>query len=377
MQPNNLTMAIRATAGVLAVGLASQAGAFELNTQGIDAELYGYARFNASYDINADIANSTRSGSFSALNSANQDIEGHFGADAFQTRFGVRAGNADGVKFNIEGDFRGGGGGTLRLRHGYGSYKGVLMGQTWSNFNSFVGNTSVLDFDGLAGSAGFQGRKAQVRYTTGALSFSAEDMAPGGIIGGTTREALPAFTARIEDSSGGMSYSAALLAHQVTSDNGSNDDSAIGYAAFVAGKMAVTSALSIQGALNYSDGANAYLYRSGENFGAEDGYMNGTSLETIAGYGGTIGMGLDLGNGRSVNIGYGIVTVDWDDAEKDLGAAAVAGKSETNQNAMINYMWTPVQNVMMGVEYAYFDRENQSGKSNDANRIMLAGQYNF
>ena len=378
MQTAKLTMAIRAAAGALVLGVASQAGAFELSAPGVDAELYGYARLNATYDINADIANSTRSGSFQKLNEADQDIEGHFGADAFQTRIGVRAGLDNGVKINVEGDFRGGGGGTLRLRQGYGVYKGVLMGQTWSNFGSFVGNTSSLDFDGLVGSAGWQSRQAQVRYTTGALSFSAEDVATGGIFNSSSqRKGTPAFTARLQDSSGGFSYSAAAVAHQVTHDDGNDDDSEIGYAAFVAGKIAVTNALSIQGALTYSDGANRYLYRSGEDYGAEDGYVNNGTLETLAGYAGTIGMGLDLGNGRSVNAGYGIVTVDWDDAEKDLGAAAVADKSETNQMALVNYQWTPVKNVMMGIEYAYFDRENVDGNSNDANRIMFAGQYNF
>lgn len=375
MQANKLTMAIRATAGVLALGLVSQAGAFELNADGLDAELYGYARFNASYDINADIANTTRSGSFRALGSGRQDIKGHFGADAVQSRLGVRATANNGVNMNVEGDFRGG---NLRLRHAYGEYSGVLLGQTWSNYNSFVGSTSVLDFDGVAGSAGLQGRVAQARYTNGPMSFSAEDPVSEGIFNNSNqRTGLPVITGRFEDSTGGLSYSAAVLAQQVTHDNGNNDNSAFGYAAFVAGTVAVTDVLSVQGAFNYSDGANSYLYRSGEEFGAEDGYMKGNSLETISGYGGTVGMGLDLGGDRNVNVAYGIVTVDWDSAERNLGAAAVAGQSKTNQNVMVNYQWIPVENVMMGVEYAYFNRENQNGNKNDANRIMFAGQYNF
>lgn len=50
---------------------------------------------------------------------------------------------------------------------------------------------------------------------------------------------------------------------------------------------------------------------------------------------------------------------------------------QTNQTAFINYMWTPVQNVMMGVEYGYYDTEDVSGNSEDANRLMFAAQYNF
>ena len=123
------------------------------------------------------------------------------------------------MTFNVEGDFRGG---TLRLRHGYGSYKGVLAGQTWSNYNSFVGNTSTLDFDSLPGTAGYQGRTAQLRYTSGPFSFSVEDPqsslveasvvledgVPTGKVASVSdkKDGMPTFTARMEDSAGGLSY---------------------------------------------------------------------------------------------------------------------------------------------------------------------------
>jgi hypothetical protein len=279
---------------------------------------------------------------------------------------------------------------------------GVLMGQTWSNFNSFVGNTSTLDFDSLPGLAGLQGRVAQARYTSGPLSISLEEnvasvlgatrVSAAGVDSGvddadgndiflgrttasTQKEPLPTVTARLQDSQGGMSYSAAVLVHQLEVDGGTQDDTAVGYATFVAGKFAVTDMISLQGTLTYSDGANSYLYRSGDNFGADSAYVDGSDLETISGYGGSVGAGFNLGGGSSINIGYGIVDVDWDDAEDD--GKAVAGESETNSALMANYQWTPVQNVMMGVEFARLDRENVDGSDGDANRVMFAAQYNF
>ena len=44
---------------------------------------------------------------------------------------------------------------------------------------------------------------------------------------------------------------------------------------------------------------------------------------------------------------------------------------------MANYQWTPVNNVMMGVEYQLLDRENVDGTDGDASRILFAAQYNF
>src|SRR5690554_1170040 len=230
--------------------------------------------------------------------------------------------------------------------------------------------------------AGLQGRVAQARYTTGPLSFSLEQpqnslIDPAGN-DADTKDGMPAITARFEESQGGLSYSAAVMAHQVGYDDGANDDSAFGFATFVAAKMALTDMITLQGTLTYTDGANSYLYRSGENFGAASAYVDGSgSVETLSGYGGSIGAGINLGGGRSINIGYGYVEVDWDDAVSDLGAAAVADQSESNQAIMANYQWTPVKNVMMGVEYQFLKRENVDGTDGDASRILFAAQYNF
>ncbi|MEX2473704.1 DcaP family trimeric outer membrane transporter [Marinobacter sp.] len=385
MQSNKLRVAIRSTAVVAVMGVAGQASAVNFSAGDYDMNLYGYGRFNASYDIDSNQALSTRSGSYADLAGNDEAADGHFGADAFQSRIGLTTMTPEGVKINVEGDFRGSGGGVLRLRHAYGEYDGVLMGQTWSNFGSFVGNTATVDFDSLPGLAGFQARTAQARYTAGPLSVSLEDP-QASFLGDDTnvgvanqKDALPAFTARLEDAAGGLSYSAAVLAHQVGYDDGVNDSSTFGFATFVAAKMALTDMLTLQGTLSYSDGANSYLYRSGENFGAASAYVDPANgdVESVSGYGGSVGAGINLGGGRSVNIGYGLVEVDWDDAENDLGAPAVADQSETNSAVMANYQWTPVQNVMMGVEYQFLSRENVDGTDGDASRILFAAQYNF
>ncbi|MDX1597789.1 MAG: DcaP family trimeric outer membrane transporter [Marinobacter sp.] len=380
MQSNKLRMAIRATAAAAVLGVAGQAGAVSFNAGDYEMSVYGYARLNASYDVDSNQALSTRSGSFDGLVNNDDAPDGHFGADAFQSRLGVTTMTPQGVKINVEGDFRGSGGGSLRLRHAYGEYNGVLMGQTWSNFNSFVGNTATLDFDSMPGAAGFQARTAQARYTSGPLSVSLEEPVSSFVTDAANdaqKDALPTLTARLQDSAGGLSYSAAVLAHQVGYDTGTSDESAAGFATFVAAKMALSDMITVQGSLSYTDGANSYLYRSGEDFGAASAYVDPATgdVETISGYGGTIGAGIDLGGGRSINIGYGLVEVDWDDAEDD--GVAVADQSETNSAAMANYQWTPVQNVMMGVEYQFLKRENVSGDDGDASRLLFAAQYNF
>lgn len=378
MQSNKLRLAIRATAATVVMGVASQASALTLNVgDDTEASLYGYARLNMSYDLDGNRAVSTRAGSFSP--SANEDVEGHFGADVQQSRLGVKVKHASGVAITVEGDFRGSGNGagSLRMRHAYGEYNGLMAGRNWSNYTSFVGNTPTLDFDSLAGTAGSQDRAEQIRYTTGALSFSLEDPSSQGVLGagGNTRTSAPALTARVQDSAGGLSYAAAALVSQVTADDGTNDDSAMGFAVFGAAKFALSDMISIQGAANFTDGANGYLWRSGSNYYGPSAYVDGNSLETIEGYGFSIGTSVALGGGRSINVGYGTTMLDLDDA---IAAGATTNTDpESNQNAFLNYMWSPVSNVMFGVEYGYFDQETVAGDSTDANRVLFAAQYSF
>ncbi|GAA3910861.1 DcaP family trimeric outer membrane transporter [Halomonas cibimaris] len=397
---NTLKLAVQAATAATVLGVAGQASAVDLSvTEDVEASLYGYARLNMSYDFDGDNALSTRSGSF-ALEDTGKT---HFGADAYQSRLGVKVKHASGMEVTVEGDFRGGGGGDLRLRHAYGEYKNFLAGRTWSNYNSFVGYTPTLDFDSLAGLAGLQDRTEQVRYTTGALSFSVEDAVRGPDIADAsgpnldTRESAPVLTARFEDSAGAVSYSAAGLVKRISAEgrsassdvvvgpNGAPavsqvaasdvDDSAMGYGVFGAMTIELTEMLSVQGAVNYTDGANSYLYRSGNDFYGTSAYVDGSDIETIQGYGGSLGTSLDLGNGRSINLGYGMTKLDLDDAVAD--GAMTSAAAETNQNAMLNYQWTPVDKVMMGVEYGYFSQETKGGDTKEASRMIFAAQYSF
>src|SRR5690554_7713678 len=138
------------------------------------------------------------------------DNEGHFDASATQSRIGHNATLPEDVQNTVEGDFPSAG--NFRLRHAFGEYNGVLAGQTWSNYNSFTGNTPTLDFNGSAGWAGYQARTAQLRYTTGGLSVSAEDPKSSQIA--DKKDTMPALTARYEGSADALAFSFAGLVKQ-------------------------------------------------------------------------------------------------------------------------------------------------------------------
>jgi hypothetical protein len=382
MLNNKLRMAIRSTAAVAILGVATQASAVEFGSGGYDANLYGFARVVAAYDIDEDISNGGRAGNFEKITAGDVDTaDGHFGMDANTSRLGVSVMTPEDVKMVVEFDFDGSGGLDPRLRHAYGEYNGVRIGRYWSNYNTWVGNTANLDFDGVPGLGGTQDRTEQITYMSGPLSFSLENPLDYGGVEGSGSTAItssPALTAKFEDSQGGVSYSVGVMAKQTGYDTGTNDDSAMGYAGFLAGKIAITDMISIQGAINFADGANAYVYRAGSNFGGPDAYVGANGdVETIEAYGGALGASFGLGGGRSVNVGYGMATQDLDDAATTAGTGIGGGSTDTNTAMYVNYMWAPVKHVSMGVQFENLETETQGGADGDANRLMYLAQYSF
>jgi len=230
-----------------------------------------------------------------------------------------------------------------------------------------------LEFDHVAGDAGLRSRKPQVRYTKGPLSLSVEDSTTR-IEGATPKNTLPAFTAQYQDKAGMLAFATAAVVQEVGYDDGVNDDSALGYAVYGSAKLSLTDSFSIQGTINYTDGGNAYLWRSGTNYYGEDAYVVNGSVETINGVGGNIGASLKAAGG-TFNVVAGMSEMDWDDAQAD--GLNVGAKHERNTNAFLNYQWSPVKSVNLGVQYGYFKVKKVSGDDGDASRVLFAAQYNF
>jgi len=385
MLNNKLRMAIRSTAAVAILGVATQASAVEFGSGGYDANLYGFARVVAAYDIDEDISNGGRAGNFGKITAGDVDTaDGHFGMDANTSRLGASVMTPEDVKMVVEFDFDNSAALDVRLRHAYGEYKNVRIGRYWSNYNSWVGNTANLDFDGVPGLAGVQDRTEQITYMSGPLSVSLENpISYGGVTDDVAvlgesvnvgKTSSPALTAKFEDSQGGVSYSAGVLAKQTSYDKGTSDDSAIGYAAFLAGKIAISDMISIQGAVNVGDGANTYVYRAG----GPDAYVDASGdIETVEAFGAALGASFTLGGGRSINAGYGMATTDLDDAAALVGNGIDGASTDTNTMMYVNYMWAPVKHVSMGVQFENLETETQGGADGDANRLMYLAQYSF
>jgi len=367
------------TASALALAAAGQASAVTMQAGDTELQVYGYASFKAAYDFNEDLGNAVYANLGDVGdNSGNRD--GYFHMSPKQSRLGFATSTETDngtVKTRIEGDMLGGGyrQGSYRLRHAYGEWNGILAGQTWSNYNTFVGVTPTIDFDNNVGTPGSQFRNSQLRYTMGGFSVALEDAYNSTLSdsvvdqGGNTiavKHSLPDLSAKYEGAAGDLKYSVAGIVQRTESvaDSGANSDAYTGMAGFAAASYALGATTTLNGAVNYSDGMGAYLVSAPGAYAKADG-----SYETVKVTGGTVGIEQKMGMG-SLNLSYGLSKVS--DSDK------IPGQSQKDlQTAFLNYMWSPVTNVTFGVEYGYFRVKDVNDNSESANRISFASQFNF
>ncbi|NVF16326.1 hypothetical protein HZS80_20445 [Halomonas glaciei] len=319
-----------------------------------------------------------------------RDVGDQFQVTATQSRIGFQTSTpVEGSTLDtvIEGDFwsYNDDNTRFRLRHAYGSWNGILAGQTWSNYNTFVAATPTLDFFGTAGSNGYGTRLAQLRYSMGGFSIAAEDpkaQLAENIDGSVPDEdllpdnddavsSIPALSLRYENSMGEFSYSIAGIARQLKYDTGSEKDTEMGYGAFAAGAYHA-GPVTLRAIVNASEGANSYLYLSGDYFNGADAYVDTNGkLQTLSGDGGAVGLSYQISPQYSLNASHGYTDVD-------LGDTTVGGNAgRKNKNTFLNLMWTPNERLMYGIEYGYFETELTDDREEDASRVMVAAQYSF
>lgn len=393
------TLKATAVGSVSALALAAAGSAHALSTDVGDTELtlQGYAKLDFMYDVNADLGNSVTHN-----NLKNDDVEGHTTMHAYQSRIGFGTATpmdmGGDLETYIEGDFYGAGGGELRLRHAYGSWNGILAGQTWSNFNTFVGTPPTLDFTGAPGQPS-QSRQAQIRYTVNNFSIAIED--PEGFTDYDERvvnfegdddetetdvatDSLPHLTARYESSAGPVSFSVGGVLRQLEVDDGAApdptvdaDDTATGFGAFGAISSEVAPGTTIRGAITGGEGIGRYNYVNPQG----PAYLDDNGeLETITTYGGTVSVTQAIGPG-ALTVAYAYAHSDMDDAVDDV--TAIEGDvAESNESAFVNYIWSPVDRVSYGVEAGWHRQSYQDDLENgdddsDGVRLQASVQYSF
>ncbi len=404
-----------------AVVLGDIPNSFRLPNTETSVRLYGFAELNLVHEFRADNSSCDYSLClmYAPLDGSNLDARrnGTF-LTARTTRFGIDASTPSSfgpIGIKIEGDFNNdprtgnaavnGSVGTIftqqatnsynfRLRHGYGQFGGLLIGQTWSTFFDVDNSPETVDFNGPIGSTFI--RQPMIRYSyntkdsgtfTGAIenpvSYVFDNTGSGTpTTAGFSR--VPDFIARYDKSFPSGAISVRSVVHQlVVKDKGANQNaSATGYGFGVSGIYKIT-----------GDDLFNFAYTVGTGIGRYFNYVEGAVYDpanntvlrervqgVVLGYqhkqSSALRYNFVLGYQRSTDNDFTRFALD---PANKLDSAAL-GNFALNRSLLqghVGLIWNPVKNVDFGGEYIFGRRKTLNGERAEVSRIDLSAKYYF
>lgn len=336
---------------------------------GADINLYGFVRGDANYIIEG------QDDDFNKVASSDGKTKDKLRATAKTTRLGLdfntNVGGDNKLGGKVEVDFAGSttdSNGALRIRHAYLTYNNWLFGQTTSNFLSNHA-PEMIDFATNVG-GGTAARIPQVRYgfnlaPATKLFISAEE---GDSSGKNIKYSVPNLTAKLTQgfADGKGSVSARALVENYKSADDS--DTAWGLAAGV--NYQVMDPLKISADVSYVDGNSNYLYGSNSSY-VVDG-ANGKIAQNEA-FGVQVGGTYKFNEKLRSTLAYGALFADDSTDYATLNSTA----NEEVYQAWINFIYSPVKPLDLGVEYINGKRDTFAGNSYKDNRVGLMAKYSF
>ena len=336
---------------------------------GADINLYGFVRGDANYIIEG------QDDDFNKVASSDGKTKDKLRATAKTTRLGLdfntNVGGDNKLGGKVEVDFAGSttdSNGALRIRHAYLTYNNWLFGQTTSNFLSNHA-PEMIDFATNVG-GGTAARIPQVRYgfnlaPATKLFISAEE---GDSSGKNIKYSVPNLTAKLTQgfADGKGSVSARALVENYKSADDS--DTAWGLAAGV--NYQVMDPLKISADVSYVDGNSNYLYGSNSSY-VVDG-ANGKIAQNEA-FGVQVGGTYKFNEKLRSTLAYGALFADDSTDYATLNQTA----NEEVYQAWINFIYSPVKPLDLGVEYINGKRDTFAGNSYKDNRVGLMAKYSF
>jgi hypothetical protein len=276
------------------------------------------------------------------------------------------------LKMYVEGDFYGSGN-ALRLRQAYGSWGGLLAGQTWSTFVDEGNFPNTIDFENPMAFPSI--RQAQLRWTQklgakASWSAAVEDnkstiVTPAGIPG-KSEYSMPDLVgrARFEGSRGHAFVSAFLGRARFRPVDGEPDDVTL-WGMLLSGRVKTFGKDYAYGQLTFGEGVGRY--RGGTTAVPDaNGVLQPVGLTGIMGgyehfWHPRVSTNAVLSQATTPNKDYYPA-----DFNKDLDYAAV--------NLLY---WFLKDRAWAGVEYLHGRREVVSDQKGSANRLQFAVRFNF
>lgn len=363
-------------------------------------EIYGHAMLDMGYTFEQnhpdwfDVIRPTK------LPSVKDEFgrDGRWFSGVRQSRFGVRSSTPTDLgdlkttfEFELFGTGVDAGQTTFRLRHAWGEVGQFGAGQTWSVFMDPDVFPNSLEYWGPTGMVFF--RNVQVRWTPlqGDSTVMLAIERPGasgdpGTLAGRIELQNVSGRSRLPDLSGAYKYShswgyarAAFLLGEMKWDDLLADrfdlsGSATRWGINLSSNVKVFTTDTIRLQYVFGEGVQNYMNDAPVDVGIERNPGNtitpivGTALPVT----GLVAFYDRTWNDRFTS-SFGYSRVDIDNSE-----GQTPNSFKDGQYALVNLLYTPVKNVLVGGEYQWGKRENFSdGFSSDDHRIQFSFKYNF
>ena len=344
---------------------------------GADVSIYGFVRGDANYIIKG------ADNDFNSAHTSKEEASDKLRATAKVTRLGLDFNTPVGdskLGGKVEVDFAGTSD-NLRIRHAYLTLNNWLFGQTTSNFLS---NHAPEMIDFATNIGGGTTRVPQVRYNyklapATELFVSAEegnsssqiyDAKEDKIVSSDVTYRAPVLTAKVTQGFAdgkGLASARALVEHYKS--EAANDDKT-GWGAAVGTNYQVAEPLKVSADVSYVKGNSNYLYGNNSAF-----YVNADNgdIEQNEAFGVQVGATYKFSPQLRSTLAYGALFADdgTDYARLNDGA------NEKVQQAWINFIYSPVKPVDLGIEYINGERETFKGQKFSDDRVGFMARYSF
>jgi hypothetical protein len=285
---------------------------------------------------------------------------------------------------------------TFRLRHAFGRWGPLLIGQTNSNFMDIDIFPNTVEYWGPTGMVFV--RNPQVRYTykTGphelavALEKPNSDIDPGNIrqfdpaLGSAIKndEKVPDLTGHYRYDGGWGHVQLAGVVRRVGFDTVGTVGNApkgqkTGWGVNLTSNIKVFSSDVIHLGAVYGEGIASYMNDGGTDLGPKgtpvvhpDGSVTGLQADVVPLYGLTAYYDHYWTKTLSSSIG-------WSQTKVDNLSFQASDAFLYGQYASVNLLWAPDKRILMGAEYLWGQRKDHDGSKGDDSRLQITFKYAF
>jgi hypothetical protein len=376
-------------------------------TSPLSMNVYGFVMADAIYDFKRVDSNwndtlrvttvPTQSGTYGG--------DGDFVFSVRQSRLGAKGSYGKDITYLLEGELYGVGGDegqtTPRLRHAWGTYKNFGMGQTWSNFMDSNIFPNTIDCWGPTGMVFYRNQQARYTFPMGEDEFSISIEDPGtaltvGEFRGTdacdlpnalpecdstestaeeiyqSHNDLPDLTVRYRNNGDFGHYQVAGIVRKLgyeRLDTG-KDDYEVGWGVNTSAGIKTWGRDQIKLQVVYGEGIGNYMNDGGIDIAPDSNNILTAKAEAVPLLGISAYYDHYWNDQWSSSAGWSMTDLDSSDGQHGT-------EFETGQIAQVNLLYYPADNILMGTEFNWGQREDINGNTGTDYRLQFSLKVNF